>query len=133
MKHPLFVYGSLQQGEWLHDHWLSNPDEAVLMGRDVTAEPVFDIASVPGGAYPYVMHEADDGWHIGGELYDVSDDIFQSLARMEGNAGYSNEAVPLMSGIMASMFLRPAVPLGNRDRTHIHELDIPRIRGWATA
>jgi gamma-glutamylcyclotransferase (GGCT)/AIG2-like uncharacterized protein YtfP len=132
MKHLLFVYGSLQQGEWLHDHWLSDGAEATLFGRDTTAEAVFDIASVPGGTYPYVMNVDNDGWHIGGELYEVSDDVFNSLARMEGNAGYHVETVPLMSGMAAAMFVRPTVPLGARDRTHIHDLPVPRIRGWST-
>jgi gamma-glutamylcyclotransferase (GGCT)/AIG2-like uncharacterized protein YtfP len=90
----LLVYGSLRKNGWLHEGWLGlDPIKTVkLVGYDL-----FAITN----AYP----AASEGKNtIICELYDIEEDQFHALKRMELNAGYYEKEV-MVDNTSASIFL----------------------------
>ena len=74
MKHLVFVYGSLRQGQSNH-HYLNG---CQLLGRfDTPAEyALFDL-----DAYPAMIFGKKS---VAGEVYMINDEVLESLDRLEG-------------------------------------------------
>lgn len=80
-KKLLFVYGSLLSG--LHNHVLLDTPEATLISYHTT-EPEYTLISL--GSYPAVLNEGDTP--ITGELYSVSEGVWERVERLEGYPHY---------------------------------------------
>ena len=80
-KKLLFVYGSLLSG--LHNHALLDNPESTLISYHTT-NPEFTLVSL--GSYPAVLNEGDTP--IRGELYSVSQAVWEQVERLEGYPHY---------------------------------------------
>jgi gamma-glutamylcyclotransferase (GGCT)/AIG2-like uncharacterized protein YtfP len=100
----VFVYGSLKRGYALHKV-LSG---ATYLGAATTL-PLYRLYDC--GDYPGMVHHADNGVSIHGELYDVDAACLQRLDEVEGVAEglYSREPVELRAPLPDSNADSPAV------------------------
>lgn len=80
--HKVFVYGSLKQGYHNHPHFLGNSE---LMAQHTT-EPKYTLHNL--GAFPAVTLNGNTA--IVGEVYDVDDETFRRLDRLEGYPHFYN-------------------------------------------
>ncbi len=80
----VFVYGTLKRGNNVRglDSW----GDADFVGDAVTSLPHFSLHDL--GMFPAVSKDGDD--HIAGEVWTVSDDILDSLDRIEGYPDFYN-------------------------------------------
>lgn len=76
----LLVYGSLRKGGFLHNHYLNRESlgQIVLSGYKM-----FRV-----GSYPAICKSDNEDDKIITELYEMNDDEFEPLKRMEEAAGY---------------------------------------------
>ncbi len=86
MKHLIFVYGSLKRGERLNPALRNEKFIA-----EATTLPEYSLFNL--GWYPGLKHEGSTA--VQGEIYEVSEDTFTYLNRMEKGAGYTPEQVKL--------------------------------------
>jgi len=75
----LFVYGSLLSG--LHNHRLL--ETSTMLGA-WTTEPLFELVDL--GSYPAVLEDGTTA--IRGEVYEVTDDVYADVERLEGYPSY---------------------------------------------
>ena len=77
-KHKVFVYGTLKRGYGNNKHYLSN---ATFLGKAMTKDRWSMIGS---RAFPYLLERDEEGYHIKGEVFAVSDSELRELDRLEG-------------------------------------------------
>lgn len=77
-QHLVFVYGSLKNGYGNYEYHLS---ESEFVGEGFTLHAAYDMESL--GGFPGVRKNGD--CFIQGELYNVNDETFKNLDRLEGN------------------------------------------------
>lgn len=136
-----FAYGTLKRNERLNPYYFGDPDLATYIGEART-EALYDIRSVHGGIFPYVIPVAlitDEkviGSQIVGELWAVDDKIFNVLRAMEEGAGYYTEEIHLAEEAQhdwdidrAMIFLRGRNSTGN-NQIHIHTKG--QLKWWST-
>ena len=84
----VFVYGSLKQGHG-NNRFLSNSN---FIGKGITLDDDFKMISL--GGFPGII---DGNNRIVGELYEIDDEVFQSIDSLEGNGHfYKRELVDIM-------------------------------------
>jgi gamma-glutamylcyclotransferase (GGCT)/AIG2-like uncharacterized protein YtfP len=86
LQHFVFVYGTLKQGH--RNQHVINQYSATYMGEALTTSAVFNMivqasASSPGKMTPGVYLDHDQGHHIEGELYHVTDEGLEKLDELE--------------------------------------------------
>lgn len=87
--HQVFVYGTLKNGQGNH-HVLGK--NRLLKGH-ARAD---GFVMVDLGAFPGAVRIENGGWHIFGEVYEVDDDHFEAIDRLEGHPRfYTREVVDL--------------------------------------
>ena len=75
--HILLVYGSLMKDQYNHDAYMGR---ALYLGRaSVQGFALYDL-----GFYPGILHDSGDS-RVFGELYEVSEEDFERICRLEGN------------------------------------------------
>lgn len=88
-RHQIFVYGTLKNGESNH-HILGK--DRILKGYS----RAFGFVLVDLGAFPGAVRVPNGGWHVYGEVYDISDPHFSEVESLEGYPGfYGREAIDL--------------------------------------
>lgn len=76
MKHKLFVYGTLKQGYYNH---------RCLKGAKYLCDATLERSRIYNvGAYPALVRTHDDSDFVIGELYEIPDDLWPALDRLEG-------------------------------------------------
>ncbi len=103
----LFVYGTLKKGGGLHSV-LGNSSE--FKGTYITEENKYDMHDV---GCP-IMVDKDKGFHIRGEIYNVTPEAMERVTLVECNAGYvpfiveaSEEDYPEGEPLKAIAFIYP--------------------------
>ena len=103
----LFVYGTLKKGGGLHSV-LGNSSE--FKGTYITEENKYDMHDV---GCP-IMVDKDKGFHIRGEIYNVTPEAMERVTLVESNAGYvpfiveaSEEDYPEGEPLKAIAFIYP--------------------------
>ena len=103
----LFVYGTLKKGGGLHQV-LGNSSE--FKGTYITEENKYDMHDV---GCP-IMVDKDKGFHIRGEIYNVTPEAMERVTLVECNAGYvpfiveaSEEDYPEGEPLKAIAFIYP--------------------------
>ena len=103
----LFVYGTLKKGGGLHSV-LGNSSE--FKGTYITEENKYDMHDV---GCP-IMVDKDKGFHIRGEIYNVTPEAMERVTLVECNAGYvpfiveaSEEDYPEWEPLKAIAFIYP--------------------------
>lgn len=84
--HPVFVYGSLKKGHWLHDSYLG--DQMFVGNAVITGYTMLSL-----GKYPAILQTNNPNHQVLGEYYLVSDEVFNSLKKMEEDVGYETKTV----------------------------------------
>lgn len=77
-RHLVFVYGSLKKG--FHNHWLLDKPDTKFIDDASSIAPNYAMVSL--GSYPGLIL---GNQRVSGELYEVSEDTFHSLDRLEGH------------------------------------------------
>jgi gamma-glutamylcyclotransferase (GGCT)/AIG2-like uncharacterized protein YtfP len=84
----IFVYGSLKKGEY--NHYLLECKEAKFLREGfLHGYTIYDI----GHSYPAATRSEKQESFITGEIYEVSEDLFLSILRMEVGAAYTLDCV----------------------------------------
>ena len=84
----VFVYGSLKQGHG-NNRFLSNSN---FIGKGITLDNDFKMVSL--GGFPGLIYGDS---RIVGELYEIDNEVFQSIDRLEGNGHfYKRELIEIM-------------------------------------
>lgn len=115
-KFILFVNGTLMQGQELH----GNLDGATFRGAARTA-PIYRLYSI-GDRHPG-MFEADDGVSVQGELYELTEQIWERVEANEPPNLYRS-TVELEDGRRVDGILYP------RRLAEGHQRDISDIADW---
>jgi gamma-glutamylcyclotransferase (GGCT)/AIG2-like uncharacterized protein YtfP len=89
----LLVYGSLRKGGWLHIPWLALEPIRKLVIPNYSLFPV-------NNAYPTISKGKGS---LVTELYEVEEEVYEKIKKMEENAGYHEEKVKIEEGT-ASLF-----------------------------
>lgn len=82
IERTLFVYGTLKQGYRLHSYYLA---DAEFVGKAHTKSASWKMLQRQGVFYPFVTRGTN---HIGGELYNISEELAHRITEMEAGAGY---------------------------------------------
>lgn len=87
----IFVYGSLRRGEYNHQGAFASGVQHVADGR-IKGAILHSL-----GAYPCIVASKNDADTVVGEVYDLADDTFNWVERMELGAGYIRRPVEVDS------------------------------------
>lgn len=114
----ILVYGSLKRGFWNHERF--------QLGEPTWTGPVKGFRLIDLGAYPGAVASEDSSSIC--ERYEVSDDLFRMMDRMERGAGY--RAIELPGGDNIWVYQYPSsddVPVALNSEGHCEWLGGPRI------
>ena len=95
----LFVYGSLKKG--FHNHGLLSNEKFV---REDSIKG-YDLYSL--GSYPCIIKGNNV---IKGEVYDVNDSIYKWITAMELGAGYYDDTIKTVKGLIVHCFIIKTLP-----------------------
>lgn len=113
MRHKLFVYGSLLEG--LHNSCLLTEGDADLIGE---TSVVGDYLMISMGSFPAVLELGGHAMRhntIRGELWDVGEDTWKDIERLEGYPSfYDRTSVRTPLG-QAEMYVLNQQEYGNGD------------------
>lgn len=96
----LLVYGTLKKGFFNHTRYGFGEKSKFLGAAEVNGYSLVQPERVP---FPYCIANCDGT--VKGELYDVPDDVIQSLDYMEAGAGYKRVQVTLTNAKKAYIYV----------------------------
>lgn len=81
MKHIAFVYGTLKKG-FRNDHYLKSQK---FLGDAETQDSIYNLKKISGGyPFPGLIENAEDGYKVLGECYEIVDECLWQLDCLEG-------------------------------------------------
>ena len=87
----MFVYGTLKRGRHLHRTYGFHNSE--FLGEDTVKGELYTV-----GWYPVLYEDGEHVTDVPGEVFDVDEDTFKTVSRMEEAAGYETKKTKTKSG-----------------------------------
>lgn len=82
----IFVYGTLKRGFRLSIYWLRYGN---YMGEfEISGATLYSIGLPEGDNYPYLVSTGNKEQTVLGELWEIDDNTYRRLVRMECSSGY---------------------------------------------
>lgn len=85
-KIKLFVYGTLKKGCDLHSFYLENSE---FVKKDSVFGKLYAFCGLP-----FLVLDGEKTSQVPGEIYNVSNEVFENIKAMEEGAGYRTVKVP---------------------------------------
>jgi gamma-glutamylcyclotransferase (GGCT)/AIG2-like uncharacterized protein YtfP len=89
-KIKLFVYGTLKRGGMLHDYYLGKSE---FVKKDFVRGELYALYGLP-----FLVVGKNRTSKVPGEVYNVSDEVFDEIKKMEEDAGYKTVEVSIVEG-----------------------------------
>lgn len=116
LLHQLFVYGTLKEGFYNCKHWFAK--DAVKIKDDVLPGHVLiSLRHYPAMLKVEGVH--NDGFAVKGEVWAVSDEVFEEVKAMEEGAGYSTVDVQTEGGVKCKAFTMQTITTGTYNWDYI--------------
>jgi gamma-glutamylcyclotransferase (GGCT)/AIG2-like uncharacterized protein YtfP len=94
----IFVYGTLKKGEF--NHFMLKKDSKFVGNCEIDGYTLYDT----GRGYPAAVKSEND--KIEGELYEVSEENFERITRMELGANYTIDVVDKKDSLVFLFWMR---------------------------
>lgn len=102
----LFVYGTLKKGFPLQSYLATSK----FVSKDEVYGELYDLGAFPA----FIRGLPDRTAKIKGEVYDVPTEVFESVKRMEENAGYETSGMLTCGGRAVRIFVYKNQKIRNR-------------------